>query len=134
MTRSVSQIKPGESDVREQLARLNQVSDTAAIAEGFARHGRIIDELVGDQRTEQFVLAQAVDQAFAIGKLGDLPAAMGQHDGLVGFIYIGILDQAREGREPRSGREQEQPLTGNQIAGDQRARRLAPDKDDIALP
>ena len=59
---------------------------------------------------------------------------MNQNDRLKALVDVGVLDQAREWRQARSGRQQQQPLAGNQIVGNQRAGRLAPDQDDVALP
>jgi hypothetical protein len=56
-----------------------------------------------------------------------------QHDGLEPLIDVGVLDQARERREPGAGRQQQQALARNQIVGDQRAGGLAADQDLIAL-
>jgi len=53
----------------------DQVGDAAAVAERLARHGRIILQLPGQQRPEQFVIPQFRHQLLAIGELGDLPAA-----------------------------------------------------------
>ena len=75
------QIETRKPDVRKKLSGLDEIGDAAAVAERLARHGRIIDELVLDQRAEQLVLAQALDHLLAISELGDLPAAMRQHDG-----------------------------------------------------
>ena len=76
---------------------------------------------------------QLRDQLFAIGEFGNLPAAVHQNDGLEPLVNFGILDQARERRQPRSGRQQQQALARNQIVGDQRAGSLAADQDGIAL-
>src|SRR5262244_1214856 len=100
--------------------------------ERFARDGRIIDQLVLDQRTEELMPAKVFDETLTIGELGNLTAAMGQHDGRIGLIYIWILDQACERRKSRSGREQQQSLPGDQIAGDERARGLATDEDGVS--
>src|ERR1700739_678430 len=54
------EVEPGKPDVGKELTGLDEVGDAAAVAEGLARHGRIIDELVGDQWTEQLMLAQAL--------------------------------------------------------------------------
>ena len=52
----------------------------------------------------------------------------------IALIDVGVLDQARERREARSGRQQQQTLARNQIVGDQRAGRLAADQDRVAFP
>ena len=59
---------------------------------------------------------------------------MNQNDGFKSLVYFRVLDQARERRKARSGRQQQQAPAGDQIVGDQRAGRLAPDQDGIALP
>ncbi len=53
---------------------------------------------------------------------------------LEAIVDVGVLDQARERRQARSGRQQQQALAGDQIVGNQRAGRLAPDQDGIAFP
>jgi len=100
-----------------------------AIAEGLAGHGRIIQQLLRQQRPEQIVVAQFCDQLLAIGELGDLAAAMDEDDAVEAIVDVGVLDQARERRKTRAGRQQHQPLAGQQIVGDQRAGRLAADQD-----
>src|ERR1700738_4109696 len=45
-------------DIVEQLFRGDQVGDAAAVAERLARHGRIILQLLGQQRSEQFIVAE----------------------------------------------------------------------------
>ena len=122
------------ADIVEQLFRGDQVGDAAAVAERLAGDGRIIQQLLGQQRPEQFVVAQLRHQLFAIGEFGDLPAAVHQHDGFKPLVHVGVLDQARERRQPRAGRQQQQALARNQIVGDQRAGRLAPDQDGVAFP
>ena len=114
----------------EQLPERDQVGDAAAVAERLAGHGRIVDQLVVNQRPEQLVVPQIVDELLAIGQLGNLPAAVRQDDGFVAFVDVGVLDQAGEGREPGAGRQQQQPLARNEVTGDQRAGRLAADQDD----
>src|SRR3954471_11882261 len=49
-------------DIVEQLLRGDQVGDAAAVAERLAGHGRVIHKLVGQQRSEQFVVPQLRDQ------------------------------------------------------------------------
>ena len=120
-------------DVVEQLVRRDQVGDAAAVAERLAGHGRVIQQLLRQQRPEQFVVAQLGDQLLAIGEFGDLAAAMHEHDGLEPLIDVGVLDQARERRQARAGREQQQALARQQIVGDQRAGRLAADQDGVAF-
>ena len=100
-----------QADVVEQLFGGDEIGDAAAIAERLARHGRIIDQLLVQQRPEQFIVAQFCDQLFAIGEFGYLPAAMDQNDGLEPLVDVRILDQAREWRETRPGRQQQQPLS-----------------------
>jgi hypothetical protein len=58
---------------------------------------------------------------------------MDQHDGFKPVVNFGILDQTCERRQTCSGREQHQAFARDQIVGDQRSRRLAPDKDGIAF-
>src|SRR5262245_46923347 len=120
--------------VVEQLVRRDEVGDAAAVAERLARHGRIIEQLLLQHRSEQLVVAQLCDQLLAVGELGNLAAAVNERDGLEPLIDVGILDQTREGRQPRAGREQQQAAAGQEIVGDQRARRLAADQDGVALP
>ena len=93
----------------------------------------IIKKLFRQQRPEQLIVAQLRHQLFAISKLGNLSAAMDQHDGLVALVDVRVLDQARERRKPGAGREQQQPFARDKVIGDQRAGRLAPDQDGIAL-
>src|ERR1700692_3006192 len=59
-------IEARKPEVGEKLIRRDQISDPAAVAEWLPRHGRIIDQLVLDQRPEQFVLPKIVDKALAI--------------------------------------------------------------------
>ena len=88
-----------------------------------------------DQRSpKNSCLRRLVDEVLAIGELGDLAAAMDEHDGLVTLVDIRVLDQAGERREAGAGREQQQALAREQVAGDQRAGRLAADQDDVAFP
>jgi hypothetical protein len=57
-----------------------------------------------------------------------------QHDGLEPLVNVGVLDQARERRETRPGRQQQQPRAREQVVGDQRAGRLAAHQNGIAFP
>ncbi len=88
MMRSVAMIQRRQADIVEQLLRGDQVGDAAAVAERLAGHGRIIDELLGQERPEQFVVAQLRHQFLAIGEFGDLPAAVHQHDGVKPLIDV----------------------------------------------
>ena len=110
----------------EQLVGGDQVGDPAAIAERLAGHGGIVVQLVCQQRPEQFVVAQALDQPLAIGQLRHLPAAVHQHDLLVFFVDVGILDDARERRQAGAGGQQQQPRARQQVVGDQRPVALRP--------
>src|SRR5665213_2422424 len=127
-------IERRQADVVEQLLRGDKVGDAAAVAERLAGHGRVIHQLVAQQRPEKFIVLQPRHQLLAIGQFGHLPATMHQHDGLEAVIDVRVLDQARERRETRSGRQQQQALARDQIVGNQGAGRLAPDQDGVALP
>ncbi len=67
-------------DVVEQLLRGDQVGDAATVAKRLARHGRIIQQLLRQQRPEQLVVAELRDQFLAIGEFEDLAAAVHQND------------------------------------------------------
>src|SRR6516162_1432296 len=114
--------------------RGDEIGDATAVAKRLAGDGRIIDQFLAQQWPKQFIVAQLRDKLLAIGELGDLAAAMHKHNGIEALVDIRVLDQAREWRKPGAGREQQQPLAGKQIVGDQRAGRLAPDQDDVAFP
>src|ERR1700704_5479298 len=129
----VTDIQRRPTDVVEQLFRSDQIGDAAAVAERLAGDGRIIQKLPGQQRAEKLVLPQPRYQLFAVGKFGNLPAAVNENDGFKSLVHLGILDQARERRQTCSGRQQQQTLARDQIVGNQRAGRLAPDQDSIAL-
>ncbi len=133
MMRSVSRLSAGKIGIGEQPVGGDQIGDAAAIAERLARDGRIVDELLGQHRPEELVLREAGDELFAVGELGDLPAAVHEHDLLEAVVDVRILDQARERRKARSGRQQQQAGAGQQIVGDQRAGRLAADQNGIAF-
>ncbi len=51
-------IERGQPDIGEQFARVDQVGDAAAVAEGIAGHGRVIDQLVANVFADQFVVRQ----------------------------------------------------------------------------
>src|SRR6516164_131815 len=114
--------------------RGDEIGDATAVAKRLAGDGRIIDQFLAQQWPKQFIVAQLRDKLLAIGELGDLAAAMHKHNGIEALVDIRVLDQAREWRKPGAGREQQQPLAGKQIAGDQRTGRLAPDQNGVALP
>ncbi len=57
-------------DVVEQLLGRDQVGDAAAVAERLAGHGRVIQQLLRQQRSEQFIVAQLGDEFLAIGEFG----------------------------------------------------------------
>ena len=115
-----------------QLAGLDQRGDPPGIAERLARHGRVIEQLVARQLAEELIPQQRLHNQLAIGQLGNLTAAMHQHDILVALIHIRVLDDADKRRQPGAGAQQIQRLARPQIVLNQRARRLAAHQNVIA--
>src|SRR6202011_2060503 len=127
-------IQHRKSDVVEKLARRDQVGDPTAIAERLAGNGRIVDEFIGEKRSEQFVLPKVLDQALAVGQFRHLAATVGQNNRFIGVVDIWILDQTCERRKASAGRKQQQPLSRYEVSGNERARWLTADQNLIAFP
>ncbi len=118
--------------VGEELARLDEFRDAPLVPERFARHGRVVDQLLRDDLADEFVLRQVVADAVAVGEFGHVPAAMHEHHLLVALIGLGIADDGEEGRKARTRAPQIEHAPGRQVVEDERAGGLAPDEDPVA--
>src|SRR6201999_1591776 len=67
-----------------------------------------------------------------IGELGDLAAAVHEHDLLVAVVGVRVLDDGEERREAGSRRPQIEIAAGEEVVEDQRSRRLAVHENAIA--
>src|SRR5260221_6143964 len=94
-----------QTDLIEKLGRLQMMSDAPDMAEGLARHCRIVGELLAYQFTEDLVLRQRVRQIIAISQVCYETAAVDEHDAFELLIGLDVADEAQEGCEPRSGAE-----------------------------
>ena len=125
-------IEVRQPDIAEQLARSDQVGDPAAVAEGVAGHGRVVDQLVADVVADQLVVRQLFGDHLAIGEFLDAAAAVQQHHLLEPLIGLGILDHAQKRCEPGAGADQIQVAAVLEVVDHQCAGGLAADDDLVA--
>src|SRR3974390_1410488 len=63
----VRRIERSKSDIGKQFSRRDQVGNAAAVAEGVARHRRIIDELAAHELADKLIVGQSFGDHLAIG-------------------------------------------------------------------
>jgi hypothetical protein len=78
---------------------------------------------------ENSCLGQLLADELAVGQILDPANTMDQHHLFKTLISLGVLDQADERRETRTGRQQIEILAGPQVAQHERTGRLAADND-----
>src|SRR5437667_5242140 len=104
-----------QSDLVEELGRLQMMGDAPDMAERLARHGRIIDELLAHQFTEDLVLRQHICQIIAISEICYETAAVNEYDTFELLIGLDVADKAQEWCEPGSGTEKIEILARQQV-------------------
>ena len=100
--------------------------------ERFARHGRVVAQLVANELAEDLVLGQLLREIVVVGEFGGLAHAMHEDDLLEALVGVGVARDGHEGRDAGAGREQVQALARQQVVGHQRARGLLGHEDGVA--
>ena len=102
------------------------------VAERFACHRGVINQLLAHELTQVLVLRQLVLQVVRIGQVGDIAHAVRQHDLVEALVGVRVAHDAHERRQARAGAKQIEVLAGLEVGEHQGTGGLARHQQRIA--
>ena len=111
----------------------NQGRLTDLILERFTGHGRVVDQLVANRLTEEFVLRQVLGDELAVGHFVHVAHAVHQDHFLEALVGFRVLDDTHERCQASAGAQQVQVLARVQVVEYQGTGRLLADDDLVAF-